>query len=126
MILKGRVVQGCEHFRERMTRYREVFKQATGQEVFPGTLNVSIDREVKIKEEFRIQGAMIGEPKQDLLFERCRINGIDAYRIRPWNVETGVGGHGDDTLEIACSQKIPEVAVGTEVEVELFRDEGES
>lgn len=126
MILKGPVVQGCKHFQTRMTKFREVIKEATGQELFPGTLNVRIDREIKIQEEFRIQGTKIGEPEQDLLFERCRINGIDAYRIRPWNVETGLGGHGDDTLEIACSQKIADVAVGTEVEIELHRDESDS
>ena len=42
------------------------------------------------------------EPEQDLLFEHCRINGLKAYRIRPYNIKTLNGGWGDDTLEIAC------------------------
>ena len=31
----------------------------------------------------------INEPGQDLLIERCRINEIPAYRIRPLDLATG-------------------------------------
>jgi hypothetical protein len=39
--------------------------------------------------ERRIRGVDIGYPQQDLLFEVCRINGIWAYRIRPYNLNRG-------------------------------------
>jgi CTP-dependent riboflavin kinase len=123
VVLKGRVVQGCGHFRQRMTKYPEVFREATGEELFKGTLNVEVGRPIPVKEQFRISGAHIAEPEQDLLFEVCRINGIWAYRIRPYDLRTGCGGHGDDTLEIACSYGIPNVSEGTSVEVALFRDD---
>ncbi len=126
MLLRGHVVGGCKHFRVRMTEYRDVFTKVTGQELFPGTLNVKIACKIPVKEDFRIEGAEINEPKQDLIFERCRINGIDAFRIRPYHLKTGCGGHGDDTLEIACSQKIPDVEIGTEVKVEPFWERGDS
>ncbi len=126
MILRGCVVLGCNHFQSRMTNYREVFERVAGQELFPGTLNVRIDRQIAVREDFRMKGAEIGEPEQDLIFERCRINGIEAFRVRPLHLKTGLGGHGDDTLEIACSQKIPCVETGTEVEVELFREGADS
>lgn len=122
MILRGKVVRGCNHFQVRMTKYREAFTKAASQELFPGTINVEVDRSIDVSEDFRIEGTEIAEPEQDLIFERCRINGIDAFRIRPFHLATGFGGHGDDTLEIAASQKIPGVDVGTEVEVELFRE----
>jgi CTP-dependent riboflavin kinase len=109
-----------------MTNYGDVFKKVTGQELFPGTLNVRIDRQIAVREDFRIEGVEIGEPEQDLIFERCRINRIEAFRIRPLHLKTGSGGHGDHTLEIACSQKIPCVEIGTEVEVELFRQGDDS
>lgn len=43
MTITGRVVQGCKHFRWRMTNFTEVFKGATGEELFPGTLNVKVE-----------------------------------------------------------------------------------
>jgi CTP-dependent riboflavin kinase len=117
----GRIVKGNGHFSGLMTRYRDVFQSAVGQALYPGTLNVKIDTKITIKEEFRISGADIGEPDQDLLFEKCRVNGIDAYRLRPYNLQTGRGGHGDETLEIV-SQFIPNVRIGAKVEITFFRD----
>ena len=123
IILKGSVcpdTEGLKHFSRRMTQYREVFERATGEKLFPGTLNVNVGERIQIKEHFRIRGTEINEPEQDLLFEVCRINQIWAYRIRPFHLVTGQGGHGDHIIEIACSQKIPNVSPGTEVEIALF------
>jgi|SRR5713101_4739868 len=125
IFLKGQVdkVGGVGHFRQRMTNFPEAFKRATGEELFKGTLNVNINRQLPVREHFRIRGTEINEPEQDLLFEVCRINGIWAYRIRPYNVNTGSGGHGDHILEIACSQEIPNVPHGSLVEIALFRND---
>jgi len=122
MLLKGQVVKGCNHFQGRMTNYSEVFKNATGQDLYPGTINLKVPYAVTIREDFRIKGTEIGEPGQDFIFERCRIAGRDAFRIRPCSLQTGLGGHGDDTLEISCSERIPDVYVGAEFELEMFRD----
>lgn len=79
--VKGRIITGVQDFKGRMTRFSDVFKKATGQELYPGTLNVKIDRKIKIQQDFKILGAEIHEPTQDFLFENCLINGIKAYRI---------------------------------------------
>ncbi len=121
--LKGQVVNGCRHFIRRMKDYSEVFHQATGEILFPGTLNIKVDKEIPIKEHFRIHGANINEPEQDLLFEICRINGIWAYRIRPYHLTSSGGGHGDDILEIACSKEILGATCGSFHEITLFRDD---
>jgi CTP-dependent riboflavin kinase len=123
--VKGRIVTGVQDFRKRMTLFPEVFREATGQALYPGTLNVKIDREIKIKEDFRIQGVSLGDPQQELLFEKCLINGTNAYRIRPRHITTGAGGHGDHIREIACPAWIPNAICGSEVEVSFFRDEGD-
>lgn len=123
VVLQGRVKQGVGHFRIRMTNYPNVFTKATGEYLIPGTVNVDVGQQVPIKEDFRILGMEINEPTQDLIFERCAINGIPAYRIRPFNPSDGSGGHGDNVLEIACSQRIPGVSEGAEVEVRLFRED---
>lgn len=120
IILKGSVCpEGQKHFSKRMTEYPEVFEKATGEHLFRGTLNVDVGTTIPIREHFRIRGAEINEPGQDLLFEVCRINGIWAYRIRPLDA-MGEGGHGDRILEITCSREIPNVPPGTEVQIALF------
>jgi len=121
--IKGIVVTGVGDFKKRMTKYPKVFERATGEKLVKGTLNVRVKRRIQVREHFRILGKDINEPMQDLLFEKCFINGIPAYRIRPLNLLNGSGGHGDDTLEIACSQEIPNVPPGTVVEVTLSRDD---
>jgi CTP-dependent riboflavin kinase len=121
--LRGRVDvrPGNKHFRKRMTDYPNVFQKATGEVLFPGTLNVKVDMRVPVREHFRIRGTEINEA-EEFLFEVCRINGIWAYRIRPYNLENGGGGWGDDVLEITCSQKLENVTPGAAVEIQLFRD----
>lgn len=123
IVLKGVVQKGVGHFQIRISKYRAIFKKATGEDLFPGTLNVNVGRKIEIVEHFRIKGSDIGEPDQDLLFERCLINGIKAYRIRPFHFPSrGGGGHGDHILEIAASKKIENVGHGTVVEITLFRN----
>ena len=123
IILKGSVcpeAEGLKHFSKRMSEYPEVFERATGERLYFGTLNVNVHKAIPVREHFRIRGAEVNEPEQDLLFEICRINRIWAYRIRPFQLATGEGGHGDHIIEVACSQKIPNVPEGSEVEIALF------
>jgi len=105
-----------------MTRFPDVFKKATGEHLYPGTLNVKIDRKIKIQHDFKILGIEIDEPEQDLLFEKCLINGIKAYRIRPYDLKGG-GGHEDEILEITSAWWIPNAEPDSEVEVAFFKGE---
>ena len=122
-IVKGRIINGVRHFTDRMTKYPEVFTRATGEILIPGTINVQIEKSINVKEHFRIRGIDICEPEQDLLFEICKINGIWAYRIRPFNLKTHAGGHGDHILEITSAERIPNVSTGSIAEIALFRDD---
>lgn len=121
LLLKGELVDGVRHFQTRMTRYPEVFAAATGERLFPGTLNIRVGAPILPVEHFRIRGTEIGEPEQDLLFEVCRVNNIWAYRIRPRNLLTHSGGHGDHILEIAASVELRPSLTGKEITVALFR-----
>ncbi len=124
MKVTGRITEGVQHFRARMTRYPEVFERATGERLFPGTLNVDIGTPLECREDFRIRGSEIGEPEQDLLFERCTIAGRNAYRIRPYQLRGGGGGHGDHMLEIASAYELRPLFAGREdaVDIEFLRD----
>ncbi|MBK5187639.1 MAG: hypothetical protein JJD97_05300 [Gemmatimonadaceae bacterium] len=107
-----------------MTRYREVFERAVGAPLYPGTLNIDIGFPLQCCEDFRIRGTEIDEPEQDLLFERCLVMGRQAYRIRPYRLVGGGGGHGDHMLEIASVDELRPLLAGCEnaVEIEFFRD----
>jgi hypothetical protein len=125
--LKGTVVTGFGHFSRQITEFPEVFRKTTGETLYPGTLNVDIRTPIPIHEHCRIFGAEIGEPYQDLLFEPCLVNGVHAWRIRPYVLDeragfpVGGGGHGDHALEVSCSTKIPNASAGSQVEITLFR-----
>ena len=121
--VRGRLHKGSGDFTKRMTKYVDVFARATGEKLFPGTLNVQLDRPIEIHEHFRIRGVEINEPQQDLLFEICRVNGQWAYRIRPRNVNDGSGGHGDHIIEIACANRLREEDGFNEssIEIAFFR-----
>jgi hypothetical protein len=120
--VSGRVQKGVGDFSKRMKSFPEVFRRATGEDLYVGTLNVKVGTKVPIREDFRIEGADIGEPEQDLLFERCSVGDIPAFRIRPFNKQTGEGGHGDDVIEVASSQRIPNAQEGSTVEITFYRD----
>ena len=122
MRVSGKVVPGIGAWRPRMERYPEVFFAGTGQRLFPGTLNVLLESPLPIREEFRIRGAEIGEPEQDMLFERCLINGIPALRLRPYQPATGAGGHGDHILEIVSEQALRPLLAGSDSVVVEFPD----
>lgn len=119
--IQGHLVDGIGDFRKRMTKYPEIFAAAAGEPLFPGTLNIRVDFPVPPAEHFRIKGSEIGEPEQDLLFEVCRVNDVWAYRIRPWNLLTHLGGHGDHILEIAASVQLRPLLEGKPITVALFR-----
>lgn len=126
MRVSGKVIPGIGAWRPRIERYPEVFFAGTGQRLFPGTLNVLLDSPLPIREEFRIQGAEIGEPEQDMLFESCLINGIPAFRLRPYQPATGAGGHGDHILEIVSAHELRPLLAGLDSVIVEFPNRNDS
>lgn len=44
--VKGRIVAGSGHFRQRMTTYRDVFTKAVGEKLYPGSeVEVTFERD---------------------------------------------------------------------------------
>lgn len=105
-----------------MEQFPEVFLQGTGTRLFPGTLNVQLEEPLPIRAEFSISGSRIGEPEQDMLFENCLIAGVKAWRLRPFQPATGLGGHGDHILEIVCARELRPLIVNPESVVVEFPD----
>jgi CTP-dependent riboflavin kinase len=86
-VIEGTVKpQGNGDFQLRMTKFAEVFERAAGDKLFPGTLNAKVDRPVAWKEDFRVRGAEIDEPNQDLLFRALsnkRTEGVQDPTVQP-------------------------------------------
>jgi CTP-dependent riboflavin kinase len=121
LLIKGIVQVGLQHFTRRMTEHSHVFEEAFGCLPYPGTINVRVDRLIRIQPTFSIRDPI--DAQQELLIERCLINGLAAFRIRPSVIgNPDAGGHGDDILEISSCTEIPGIAPDVEVTIEFFRE----
>lgn len=121
MEIRGTVQNGCRHFTLRMTEHARVFEAAFGCRPHAGTINVHVDRQIKIQPDFSIPDPV--DQRQVLLIEKCLINGFAAFRIRPSVIRSPeMGGHGDNILEISSCTTIPGIAPGAEVTIEFFRE----
>jgi hypothetical protein len=126
VIIPGYVIPGCGDFQRRLLneKFCVAFRKATGEDLVKGTLNVEVNRCIPVNEHFRILNKDLDEnPPQDLLFEICRIGRNWVYRIRPYNLCTGAGGHGDHIIEIGCSEEIPNATEGSPIEITMFRND---
>lgn len=109
----GRLERGVGHFRPRMRKFASLFREATGEILVEGTMNVRMEREILFREHFRI-AQLEGDEwgwSGPMLFEICKIDGHWAYRIK--------GGHGPIIAEIACSHLVPKTH-GDRVQLEFF------
>lgn len=124
MRVSGRVIAGLGAWRPRMEQFPDVFLRATGKRLFPGTLNVLLDAPLPIQVEFTIDGSEIEEPDQDMHFESCLVDGFEAWRLRPYQPATGLGGHGDHVLEIVSAEALRPLIVNPENVLVEFPNRG--
>jgi len=104
-----------------MTEHPQVFEAAFGCTPYLGTINVRVDRPITIQPCRTIPDP--GDNGQVFLIEKCSINGIAAFRIRPSVIANpAAGGHGDKILEISSCTKIPGITPGVEVTINFFRE----
>lgn len=122
-MIKGYVVQGDYQTQGVMFEFGAAFRAATGEYLYPGTLNVQTLLALPIKEHFRIRACNSGIPDQDLLFEICRINRMWGYRMVRLDVKKRKLVRKNGLFEIICAQKIPNIYPGCDVVIELLRDD---
>jgi CTP-dependent riboflavin kinase len=119
-VVTGTIQDGQQDFTRRMTDHLHVFQKAFGCKPHAGTINVRVDPPITIQPEFSIPDPI--EPRQELLIERCLINGFAGFRIRPSEIlHPKRGGHGDHIIEVSSCTKIPNIASGVNVTLEFFR-----
>ena len=120
MRVSGRVIHGTGAWKPRIERFPEVFLAHFGHPLFPGTLNVLLEAPLPVRAESRIPGSEIGEPEQDMLFERCLVDGVEGFRLRPFQPATGAGGHGDHILEIVSVHELRPLLRGRDTVIVEF------
>jgi len=122
--LHGKVVTGLGNFSYWMTLLGDLYASKTGMRLFPGTLNLQLDRpwETPRRRAIRIEKEEYGG-RVSVSIIPCRVFGRKAFIVRTDQNEPGTGDHARSIVEIATDVKLREVyslTDGSEVEVELW------
>lgn len=99
--LVGQVASGVGDLAQWMRTYREAYRDATGVELVPGSLNIVLDRRYRLPQH----GAVRLGPDQvgvGLTLVPCFIEGRHAFLFRTDRNEAGVGRHARHVLEIVA------------------------
>jgi riboflavin kinase len=121
-VLRGRVVAGVGNFSYWMTVLEELYTRKTGIRLFPGTLNLQLERPYRLPaRRMRIEKEEYGGTVSVNLVP-CRVFGREAFLMRTDQNEAGVGHHPHTIIEIACAVKLRDeysLMDGDLVEVEV-------
>jgi riboflavin kinase, archaea type len=120
MVVRGRIASGTGGHAHWMRLHAELYEAKTGARLYPGTLNVVLDRDWYVSGDvLRLEPPEYPVP---LSITPCAIEGVDAFVIRTDKNDRGEGDHAPNVLEIAASGHLRSVLKlndGDLVEVEL-------
>lgn len=119
---------GFGHFGKRRPRFYKAVLETSGVALYPGTINVRIDGEMPrfpLPDTQRIPGLdeIDIDDNQDILITPCSMGGCPGFWILPVFKETctpNLGGHFPRrVIEISLTEKIPNIAPGLAVSLEI-------
>ena len=120
MLMRGRVTSGIGGHAHWMTVHADLYEAKTGSRLYPGTLNVVLDR------EWRVSGQPIRlEPPEyavALSIVPCTIQGLDAFLVRTDKNDRGEGDHPPNVVEVAAVVQLRQALAlddGDPVEIEV-------
>jgi riboflavin kinase, archaea type len=123
--LVGRVTTGRGDFGRWIAALAPLYRAKTGLDLFPGTLNLRLDRPWRLpREVFRIEPAEYGG-RVGVSLVPCRVLGRGAFLVRTDANERGDGDHPHEVVEIAADVGLRAafgLRDGDEVVVELDGD----
>ena len=118
----GRVRSGMGDFAQWIERFQDVYFEATGVRLYPGTLNVELEVEYSLpRSRLRMEAAKIGG-QAGVSIVPCTINGKSAFVLRTDANDGGTGDHGRNVVEIASDLRLRDefgLQDGDLVELEL-------
>jgi riboflavin kinase, archaea type len=122
VVLRGRVVSGLGDFSFWMEKLEEHYTRKTGMKLFPGTLNVLLDKPWSLPAQcVRLEKEEYGA-RVSVNLVPCCIFERSAFVLRTDLNESGLGPHPKNLIEIATDVKLRDVyrlCDGDEVEVHL-------
>ena len=102
----GCVRSGQGDFAQWIERFRDVYFDATGVHLYPGTLNVALDVEYLVPPSARrLESERIGG-RVGVWIAPCTINTVPAFVLRTDANENDVGDHGRNIVEIASEFRL--------------------
>jgi CTP-dependent riboflavin kinase len=121
--LRGKVASGRGDLARWMIRYAELYEGVTGLHLFPGSLNLILDREYRLPENrLRLEPADYGG-RVGMNLVPCTIAGFRAFVVRTDQNEASTGDHGRGVLEVAAVNLRETLGLvdGDEVEIVMGR-----
>jgi CTP-dependent riboflavin kinase len=104
MLLRGRVTGGTGDLAHWMTIHADLYEAKTGVRLYPGSLNVVLDRPWHAQG----QGVRLAPPAYGvgLSIVPCTIQGLDAFILRADKNDRGEGDHPPHVLEVAAAVRL--------------------
>lgn len=120
--LRGKVRSGIGDFSYWIEKLRPYYREKTGLELFPGTLNVELAEPYRLPARpLRLEASEYGGTVSVSLVP-CRVFGRRAFILRTDRNERGTGPHPRTVVEIATDVKLRDaygLSDGDEIEIEL-------
>lgn len=123
-LLVGEVVSGIGDLSRWMRKYADIYRDATGMDLVPGSLNVELDREFRLPDTPRIHldAEQVGV---DVSLVPCHVEGIPAFILRTDRNDAGIGDHPRQIIEVVADVVLRDelrLEDGDRVEVVVPRD----
>jgi riboflavin kinase, archaea type len=125
MMLRGRVTGGIGDLARWMTVHADLYEAKTGVRLYPGSLNLELDRPWHVgTERIRLEPPEYGV---GLSIVPCTIDRLDAFIVRTDKNDGGEGDHPPHILEVAAAVRLRD-ALGLENgdEVEIIVPDGDN
>jgi riboflavin kinase, archaea type len=118
MILRGRVTGGIGDLARWMTMHADLYEAKTGVRLYPGSLNVELDRPWHVgRQRVRLEPPEYGV---GLSIVPCTIDRLEAFILRTDKNDRGEGDHPPTILEIVAAVRLRDalgLQDGDEVEI---------
>ena len=102
MILEGKVVAGMGRAKVFVNMMKEVFYKKTNMELYPGTLNIELNKPYDLKPTYTIKAEEYGG-KYDVQVQECALLEQKAYIVRSEKNTADTGDYKQDVIEIVSS-----------------------
>lgn len=101
MIIQGKVVSGLGVAKNWVDKIKNIFLEKTGENLFPGTLNIKLNYEYKFKPDIIIYKEEYGG-NYDVYIKKCKVLNENAYIVRSGKNMKEDGDYKLNIVEIMC------------------------